>query len=131
MRPNRMRLAFLATPGSGPGSVRVLLRALDSLQHGQGSLTPGASPGTLGDLERRPFRPCRPRDVRSGHPVLERAHRPVERVTLDRLLARPPDQPDDLIVRQPHRRPGARLVVDALEHHRALEVVAPEAERDL
>src|SRR6185437_14926768 len=130
MRPNRMRLMFLATPGLRPGSVGVRsLGAVYALQHGQISLTPGASPGTMGDLERGPLWPRRPRDARSGHPVLERAHRLVERVTLDRLLPRAPNQPDDLVVRQPHGRPRARLVVHALEHHRAFEIVAPEGER--
>src|SRR5438105_12630990 len=37
----------------------------------------------------------------------------------------------DLIVGQPHRGAGAGFVVDPLEHHRALEVVAPERERHL
>src|SRR5436309_5039103 len=37
------------------------------------------------------------------------------------FLPRPPDQPDDLIVRQPHGRPGTGFVVHALEHDRSEE----------
>src|SRR2546426_2500203 len=70
----------------------------------------------MGDLEGWSFRPSSPCDALSGHPVLERPHRLVEGVPLDRLLPRPPDQPDDLIVRQPHGRPGTGFVVHALEH---------------
>src|SRR6267143_4244207 len=109
MRPNRTRLMLLVTPGLSPGVRRVpSLSAVDALQRRQGLLTPGASPGTMGDLERRPFRPCGTRHTLPGQPILEGAHGPVEGVALHRLLPRPPDQPDDLIVRQPHGRPGAR-----------------------
>src|SRR5438067_11745968 len=136
MRPNRMRLILRFTPGLRPGLVVSLLSAFDPLQHGQGSLTPGASPGTVRDLEGRAFRALRPDPGNpglapgvSGHPVLERPHRAIQRVALHRLLPRPADQRHDLIVGQPHRGAGAGFVVDALEHHRALEVVARSEER--
>src|SRR5882762_10782139 len=132
MRPSRMRLILLVTPGLRPGSVGSLsLSAVNALQHRQGLLTPGASPGTMGDLKAWSFRPRRPRDALPRHPVLERAHRLVQRVALHGLFPCPPDEADDLVVRQPHGGPGAGLMVHALEHHRALEVVAPEAERHL
>src|SRR6266702_6696391 len=93
MRPSRMRL-------------NSLLGTVDPLQHRRVLLTPGAILGTMGDLEGWSFRPSSPCDALSGHPVLERPHRLVEGVPLDRLLPRPPDQPDDLIVRQPHGVPA-------------------------
>src|SRR5207247_10963365 len=118
MRPSRMRL-------------NSLLGTVDPLQHRRALLTPGASPGTMGDLEGWSFRPSSPCDALSGHPVLERPHRLVEGVPLHRLLPRSPDQPDDLIVRQPHGRRGTGCVVHALEHHGTLELVAPEGPRPL
>src|SRR5689334_2073686 len=121
-----MRLILRFTPGFEPGVSRVLLRALDSLEHGQGSLTPGARPETVRDLEGGAFRAFRPDPGVSGCPVLEGPHRAVQRVALHRLLPRPADEGDDLVVGEPHRRGGAGFVVDALEHDRALEIVAPE-----
>src|SRR6266702_6204627 len=60
-----------------------------------------------------------------------RSDRLIQRVALDGLLPRPADQRHDLVVRQPHGRRCAGLVIDALEYHCALEVVAAERERDL
>src|SRR5256885_1240455 len=130
-RPEFEELVLLAPPGSRPGSVTVLLRALDSLQHGQGSLTPGAGPGPMRNLEggaRRALRtgpgsPGRAPGV-SGCPVLERTHRAIQRVALHRLLPRPADEGDDLVVGEPHGCVGAGFVVHTLEHHRAFQVVA-------
>src|SRR5712691_3558599 len=62
---------------------------------------------------------------------LERAHGLVEGIALDRLLPRPTDQRDDLVVREPHRRWRAGFVIDALERARSLEVVTPEGQGDL
>ena len=69
--------------------------------------------------------------MRLGHVTVESSDRLVERVPFDRLLPRPADQRHDLVVRQPHRRRRAGLVVDALENHRALQVVTAKGQRDL
>src|SRR5438105_7645604 len=100
MRPSLMQAGLLATWASRPGSVAApSLGAFDPLQHGQGSLTPGASPRTMGDLEGGAFRSLQPAPRNpglapgvSGCPVLERAHGLVERVALHRLLPRSADQ---------------------------------------
>src|SRR5438034_6914764 len=84
MRPSRMRL-------------NSLLGTVDPLHHRRALLTPGASPGTMGDLEGWSFRPSSPCDALSGHPVLERPHRLVEGGPPHRPLPRPPDQPRALI----------------------------------
>src|SRR4051812_18169731 len=55
----------------------------------------------------------------------------VERVPLDGDLPGAADQRDDLVERHALCRVRARLVVDLLAHHRALDVVHPEGERRL
>src|SRR5438552_3538312 len=118
MRPSRMRL-------------NSLLGTVDPLQHRRALMTPGASPGTMGDLEGWSFWPSSPCVALSGHPVPERPDRMVEGVSLHRILRRSPDQPEDLIVRQTPGRRGTGYVLHTLEHHRTLEIVAPEGERHL
>src|SRR6059058_2241167 len=93
MRPNRMRLILRFTPGLRPGLVVSLLSAFDPLQHGQGSLTPGASPGTVRDLEGRAFRALRPDPGNPGvrpegpeGPTFEISHRPRARARGQRTL---------------------------------------------
>src|SRR2546422_10540315 len=97
MRPSRMRL-------------NSLLGTVDPLQRRRALLTPGAGPGTMGDLEGWSFRPSSPWDALSGHPVLERPHPLVEGAPLHRLLPPRPDAPAHLIVRQPPGRPRNGLV---------------------
>src|SRR6266436_3761585 len=96
---------------------------------------PSRSPVSMLDLEqralwRRAIGPHR-RAARLGHVPLERPHSLIERIAFDRLFPRPADQRHNLVVGQPHRGGRAGLVVDALEHDRALEVVAAERESDL
>src|SRR5439155_24061085 len=95
-------------------------------------LGPCGSPGTMRDLEQRALRrralgPHR-RSLGLRHVTLERADRLIQGIALDRLLPRPADQRHDLVVRQPHGRRRAGLVIDPLEHNRALEIVTPEGE---
>src|SRR6266700_79939 len=112
-------LALLATPGLRPGSVGIpSLRALDPLQDRQGALAPGASPGTMGNLEGRPFGtlgsdPGNPGLAPGvgGFPVLEGADRAVQRVALGRLFPRSANQRNDLIIAEPHRRARTGFVV--------------------
>src|SRR5438105_11613868 len=115
MRPNRMRLVLRFTPGLSPGSVVLLLRTLDPLQHRQGSLTSRASPGTMGDREGGALRALGPAPGNpglSGGPVLEGPHRAIQRIPLHGLLPRPTDEGHDLIVGEPHERGGAGFGVD-------------------
>src|SRR6266704_2462356 len=118
MRPT-LTFRSPSSPGLRPGLVGIpSLRALDPLQHRQGALAPGASPGTMGDLEGRPFGtlgsdPGNPGLAPGvgGFPVLEGADRAVQRVALGRLLPRSANQRDDLIIAEPHRRARTGLVV--------------------
>src|ERR1019366_4044815 len=66
-----------------------------------------------------------------GERSLRPRDRPVQRVALNRFAARFRDQTDQIMPSQSLGCRRARVVVDLFFHHRAVNIIGPEAQRNL